>query len=317
MISQGGTPGTGSSNDLFWWITQGGGGDSSSPSMPSGAAEWWASLGGLDGYPGNTGYYGTGGGSGYIHGTPEDDIRAWNIFLEMKRNGWDPYSPFGVEEARRAMGEFTQEQFDRYFDEYLRSQQPGISTNNFEPGEGEFGSPGGDFTPTDNGPIDLGWLNNLLVSGLGKGKLGKLGLGKYIKQKQGEATLDDWLNSLQDDQRGWLDQWMRGLGADKNWEDRLLAGDAPWSRENEAIDHTSRQNPAGPDLVHREDDPPSPGGGPRGPRDDGGDGGDEPEGSYDGPLGLPAYAGMAFKPEFLAYQPYNTNGPIQFVPGKG
>ena len=294
MISQGGGPpgGPGTWAYDLWLLNEGGGG----------------------GYPSQGGYYGTGGGAGYIHGTPQDEIEAWQLFLEMERNGWDPYAPGSIEEARRGMGQFTNEQFDRYFEEYLRNQQPGISTNNFEPGSGEFGSPGGDFTPTDNGPIDLGWLNNFLVAGLGKGKLGKLGIGKYIKEKQGEASLDDWLASLGDDQRRWLDDWMVGLGADKNWADRLRQGDAPWSRGQEAIDQTSRQNP---DNEYKNPREPRPGGGPRDkpPKDGGGEGG-EPEGSYDGPLGLPTYGGLAFSPSFLAYQPYNTGGPVQFVPGR-
>lgn len=322
MITQGVPTGSGSANDFFWWLTQGGGSSPSGGSgdsggggageqMPSGAAEWWALQGGDGGYPGNTGYYGTGGGVGYIHGTPEDEIRAWNLFLEMKRNGWDPYAPGSIEEARRGMGEFTQEEFDRYYEDFLKKQQPNISTNDFEPGE----NPPGEFDEGVNPPLQYGKWNDWLVSLLGKGKLGKLGLGKWIKGKQGEATFDDWMSSLQDDQRVWLDQWIRGLGADKNWEDRLRAGDAPWSRGQEAIDQTSRQNPNAPDLVNNEDDPRI-GSGKRNPPDKPGGGGDEPEGSYDGPFGLPAYAGMAFNPSFLAYQPYNTNGPVQFVPGR-
>ena len=277
---------------------------------PSGTPYYWYLMGGGPGYGGQSGYYGTGGGMGYIHGTPQDEIEAWQLFLEMERNGWNPYAPGSLEEALRGMGQYTNEQFDKYFEEYLRNQQPNISTNDFEQGE----NPPGDFDEGVNPPLQYGKWNDWLVSILGKGKLGKLGLGKYIKQKQGEATLDDWIASLGDDQRKWLDDWMVGLGADKNWADRLRQGDAPWSRGQEAIDQTSRQNP---DNEYKNPREPRPGGGPRDkpPKDGGGEGG-EPEGSYDGPLGLPAYGGLAFSPSFLAYQPYNTGGPVQFVPGR-
>lgn len=249
--------------------------------------------------PGRPGYYHTGGGMGYIHGGPEDEQRAWNLFLDMRRNGWDPYAPGAIEEARRGMGEFTTQEFDRYFEDYLRDQMA-------KDPKGREGTP------------DLGNWNDILVSGLGKGKLGKLGLGKWLKNAQAGATFDDWLTSLSPNQRDYIDQWMGGLGADKNWEDRLRAGEAPWSRGGEAIDRTQRQNPAADDGVNREDDRPSPGGGPRGPKGGGGDGGGESEGGgYTGPLGLPAYAGLAFSPSFLAYQPGNTTGTVQFVPGKG
>ena len=341
MISNGAPPsGPGSLDFWLWLMTQGGGGSSGGTSDPyanhpitingvpqgpnydynygiPGDSDYFRDQGGHGGtgapipsgganqtlyeqleYPGRPGYYHTGGGSGYIHGTPEDEQRAWQLFLDMKRNGWDPYGPNSIEEARRGMGEFTDEQFNEYFRNFLDDQKAKDPA-------------GGEGTPK------LGKWNDWLVSLLGKGKLGKLGLGKWLKNAQEGATFDDWLQSLNPNQLDYIDKWMIGLGADKNWEDRLRQGDTPFSRGAEAIDHTARQNPNGPDLIHREDDPPSPGGGPRGPKGGGGDGGGEPEGSYDGPLGLPAYAGMAFKPEFLAYQPYNTNGPIQFVPGKG
>lgn len=245
--------------------------------------------------PGRPGYYHTGGGMGYIHGGPEDEQRAWNLFLDMRRNGWDPYAPGAIEEARRGMGEFTTQEFDRYFEDYLRDQMA-------KDPKGREGTP------------DLGNWNDILVSGLGKGKLGKLGLGKWLKNAQEGATFDDWMASLNDNQRQYISDWMVGLGADKNWEDRLRQGDAPWSRGQEAIDRTSRQNPREP--IPERDDRPSPGGGPRGPKGGGGDGGEGEEGGYTGPLGLPAYAGLAFSPSFLAYQPGNTTGTIQFVPGR-
>lgn len=312
MISQGGVtydPYTGLP------ITWGGGGGGG---MTSGAADWWARQGGDGGYPSQAGYYGSGGGMGYIHGGPENDMDAWNMYLEFRRNGYDVPNPFSIEEARRGMGQFTEEEWRRYFENYLKEQQPNISTNDMEPGafnDPKAGDPG-EFDAGVNPPLHYGSWNDALVSMLGKGKLGKLGLGKWLKGQQGEATLDQWLGSLQDDQRVWLEDWMVGLGADKNWEDRLRQGDAPWSRGQDAIDMTSRQNPREP--IPERDDRPSPGGGPRGPKGGGGDGGGESEGGgYAGPLGLPAYAGLAFSPSFLAYQPGNTTGTVQFVPGKG
>lgn len=278
--------------DPNYFTDQGGHGGVGTP-IPSGAAN--ETLYHQLENPGGPGYYHTGGGMGYIHGNPQDEQRAWQLFLEMQRNGWDPYAPGSIEEARRGMGEFTNEQFNEYFRNYLYDQKAKDPK-------------GGEGTPK------LGKWNDYLVSVLGKGKLGKLGLGKWLKNAQEGATFDDWLQSLQPNQLDYIDEWMIGLGADKNWADRLRQGDSPFSRGAEAIDQTARQNP---DDEYKNPREPRPGGGPREkpPKEGGGDGG-EPEGSYDGPLGLPAYAGLAFSPSFLAYQPYNTGGPVQFVPGR-
>lgn len=281
--------------DRDYFIDQGGHGGTGSP-VPSPYTPGGTLYDQLEN-PGRPGYMHTGGGVGYTHGNPEDEQRAWQLFLDMKRNGWDPYAPGSIEEARRGMGEFTEEAFNEYFRNFILDQKRKQDPAN-----------------PDDSP-SLGKWNDILVSALGKGKLGKLGLGKWLKNAQEGATFDDWLKSLDPNQLDYIDEWMTGLGADKNWEDRLRQGEAPWSRTGEAIDKTQRQNPNGPDLVNNEDDPRI-GGGKRNPPDKPGGGGDEPEGSYDGPFGLPAYAGMAFSPSFLAYQPYNTNGPVQFVPGR-
>lgn len=278
-----------------------------------------ANQGGGGGYPGQAGYYGTGGGSGYIHGTPQDDINAWNIFLEMWRNGWNPYQPFGIEEARRGMGQFTQEEWDRYIEAYLKGQQPNISGNDFEQPAWDESSPTGgtglpgDFTPGQNPPLEYGKWNDWIVALLGKGKLGRLGLGKWLKQKQGEATLDDWLTSLNDDQRQWVDEWMIGLGADKNWTDRLRQGDAPWSRAGEVAQKTGSQNPDRPLGIEHPEPPP---GGLRRPRDnEGGGEGDEGPAWTPPPVGNFYSQGQTFNPYFLQWQPQNTSGPIQFTTG--
>ena len=118
---------------------------------------------------------------------------------------------------------------------------------------------------------------------------------------------------MTDPQRQWIDNWIIGLGGDKNWEDRVRAGEAPWSKGQEVLDKTGNLAPR--ENAKNPKEPPQPGGGGGGPKDGGGDEG-EREPAYSGPLGLPNYGGAPYQPSFVAYQPYNTSRPVQFVPGR-
>lgn len=291
MISQGGPPGSSSA----WWnwvVSQGGGGGSDAP-PPGSYADWLnRTQGGGGGYGPGNGYYGTGGGMGYIGGGPSSDAAAWELFLAMRRNGWDVNNPFGVDEARRGMGDFTNEKSREYFYNWI------MNPENHNP----------------DGSLKLGKGNEWMLNALGGGLLGKLGLDDWIRKQQSGATVQDWLLSLDDHQQGWILNWLDKTGADKNWNDRFFSGDAPWSRGDQAGEMISRQNPKGQDPYDRDDRP----GGPRldkpKKKGKGGGGGEK----WTPPPYAPLYEQqLKLNPYFLAWQPTNTGGPVQFVPGKG